>query len=702
MANLKRKKQIEERVIKLLEKSKDNTFYLKDLADSVPIGKHEYRYLVEVVNNLKREGKIVLRSRQYGSRSQPESKTTIKGTFDAGSLVRGYSYAFVISEKGDIFIDSEDISNAYNGDEVLIEIKYRRKGLLYGKVKEVIKRAFSHLSGDLNSYQGRHFFVPDLAKIHTTFEVSDLNGAAVNDKVLLEITDWGNRDLNTTPKGRVIEIIGKAGNTGTEEISLIKQFELPLSFSDTVLEEANGLPLDISESEIKRRKDFRDLPTFTIDPKTAKDYDDAISLVIKDSKYILYVHIADVSYYVSTDSELFNESVKRGNSFYFPRTVVPMLPERISNKICSLRPAEDKLTMTVITEFNKDFRVLKQSLCESVIRSSARLNYEEVDSFFAGKEHGIPEEIAGSLSVLRRISAHLSKERHAKGYIPFNMPDTVFEFSEEGKISDIIRTRETESHKLIENFMLLANEYTAHLLSSKAKSLIFRVHEFPEESSVEKILKLLTYYRIRYKKNLKTQKLIQQLLKAMPNDDYHRVFDPMILRSMKKARYDTDPIGHFGLAMEHYTHFTSPIRRICDLTIHHLIRQTLMNAKGKQSLNSRRLINIAETASEREIFADTAERETAYRFKKLYMHERIGDMFRALVVNINNNNIIVELDELPVTGVIPINSLDEDFSFYSRYMELIGRNTNRTIRLLDRLTVRLERIDFDMKFSLLD
>jgi len=576
MAKKTRKAEIESRVLEFLDSHKNNYFSLKNLSQSLHLRKHEYKILQEVMNKLKRDGEVVLKNRQFGIKTSPQSQM-VTGIFDAGSLVRGYSYAFVKCPDGDIFIDSEDISNAYHNDEVL------------------------------------------------------------------------------------------------------------------------------TEEEIQRRKDFRNLTTLTIDPSSAKDYDDAISLEIKDGKYVLYVHIADVTHYVRPGNNLFNEAVERGNSFYFPRSVIPMLPERLSNKICSLKPDEDKLTLSVVTTFDRNYNIEEQYVCESLIRSSARLNYEEVDDLFEEREHTIPSEIVQILLELRKLSEELSKRRYARGYIPFDMPDTEFEFDEDGNLSGITRSRETESHKLIENCMLLANEYTAELLHRKGKKAIYRIHEYPDEDSVRKILDLLTYYRLKYKKNQKTQKLIQGLLTSMPNEEYHRVFDPIILRSMKKARYDTEPIGHFGLATRYYTHFTSPIRRICDLAVHHLIRQHIWKQKYGADFQPNTIKEIADRASEQESLADNAERETSYQFKKLFMKDRIGETYQGLVVNMNNNNIIVELNDLPVSGIIPLSSLKDDkYNFYSRYMELIGKRGKRVFRLLDRLTVKLERIDFDLIFSLVE
>jgi len=702
MTNKNRKIEIESRVLEFLKDNKNSYFSLKELSQALQLRKHEYKSLQEVMNKLKRDNDVILKNRQFGIKTSPQSQK-VEGVFDAGSLVRGYSYAFVNCPSGDIFIDSEDISNAYHGDKVLVEIRYKRRGLLYGRIVKVKRRANNFLTGNIDHYQGKYYFLPDLAMIHTTFQITDLRSARKGEKVLLQIENWGDRENNKKPAGKVTEILGKAGNTRTEELALIKQFDLPLEFPRDVNDEVSNLDDNIDDREIRRREDFRNITTITIDPSSAKDYDDAISLEITDDHYVLYVHIADVTHYVRPGNHLFEEAVKRGNSFYFPRSVIPMLPEKLSNKICSLRPDEDKLTLSVVTRFDRNYNIEDQYICESLIRSSARLNYDEVDNIFEGRKHTIPEEIVHILKELRKLSQELSSRRYARGYIPFDMPDTEFEFDDEGNISAIKRSRETESHKLIENCMLLANEYTAELLHKKGKRSIYRIHENPDEDSVRKILDLLSYYRIKYKKNQKTQKLIQGLLTSMPNEDYHRVFDPIILRSMKKARYDTEPIGHFGLAIKYYTHFTSPIRRVCDLAVHHLIRQHIWKQKYGDNFQAKTVREIAERASEQESLADNAERETSYQFKKLYMKDKVGENYQGLVVNMNNNNMIVELNDLPVSGIIPLSSLKDDkYNFYSRYMELIGKRGKRVFRLMDKLTVKLERIEFDLVFSLVE
>ena len=703
MASERRKREITEQILILLEVNRGKYLTLKEISNLLQTRKHEYKTLNDLLNHLKRENKILLKNRRYGIAASPLPKQII-GQFDATSLVRGFSYAFVNHPDGDVLIDGEDIGNAFHNDEVQIRIKFKRRGLLHGVVEKVIKRANEQFTGNIEKYKGRLYFIPDLGKIDSIFDIIELAGAQENDKVVFKVEDWGSYSDLRRPAGRVVEVLGQAGDVNTETLAVMKQFELPLEFPPAVLAEVDKLSEEITEKDIKARTDLRDLPTITIDPETAKDYDDAISIIEVGKGYELYVHIADVSHYVKLNTLLFKEAFERGNSFYFSRQVIPMLPPKISNQICSLRPDEDKLTISVITKMDEKFRITSQSVVESVIRSKARLSYEQVDAYLEGSTEQIPEEAYIVIDNLSKLSKTLSNQRYAKGYIPFNMPELEFIYDDTGKIAELKRSMETESHKIVENCMLLANEYVATRLNEFSDTGMYRVHEFPDGEAVDRIIRLLAFYEVvPTKKNLRGQKLIQSLLELMPDDKYHRVFDPLILRSMKKAKYDVQPIGHFGLATKYYTHFTSPIRRLCDLTVHHLLKQHLWDTGDQKKLAENELKKIAGRASERELVADNVEREVAYNFKKLFMKDKVGEVYEGMIVNITNSNIVVEIDEIPVTGIVPISSLrDDSYRFYQIYMELIGRKTRKIYKLMDRVTVRLDRIEYDLIFTLLE
>ncbi len=692
-----------EKNIENLLKNNSSKFYtMREISKILKVNKLRQEELYQALNKLVNEQKIVLRNKHRYGINKAASPKTIVGRFDATSMAHGYSYAFVIGDKEDIFVDSEDTLNAFHGDIVEVDVKYKRKGSAYGVIRAIKERANKYYSGNIEKQRNRYFFVPDYRKIHRIFDVSNLNSATVNDKVMLEIEFWG--DYKKNPSGKVSEILGAAGDRAVEEMAIVRQLDLPLSFPDEVMNEIDSFSSEIDEREIAKRDDFRSVFTITVDPPTAKDYDDAISFEKTADGWDLFVHIADVSHYVKPGSAIFNEAVNRGNSYYFPLRVIPMLPEKLSNMVCSLRANEEKLVMTVVTSFDNSYKIIGQRLCEGVINSNARLNYGQVDDYFDGKESDLSDEVKNILDNLRQLSRYLYQQRYERGYIPFDLPDLEFSYDENLTIDNILRNKETESHKIIENCMLLANEYVATELAKKTKEGIYRVHEEPDGNAIEKVLKLLRFYHIKGQRGKNTHKLIQGLLEAMPDKDHHRVFDFFILRSMKKARYDTAPIGHFGLAMEFYTHFTSPIRRLSDLVVHHLARDIVLKKKKSPGFwDSNTLKDMAITASEKELLADDAERQTEMLFKKIYMQEQLGEIYSGLIVNISKTNIVVELDDIPITGVIPIASLTDDkYRFYQEYMELIGNRSGRVIKLVERVNVRVDKIDFDVILSFAD
>ena len=393
--------------------------------------------------------------------------------------------------------------------------------------------------------------------------------------------------------------MGLSGYPQVELLAVIRQYNLPLQFPPQVLQEIESVSSTIENTEIANRLDLRILYTFTIDPVSAKDFDDAISIEKMGSGWRLWVHIADVSHYLKTSSSAFKEALLRGNSFYFPKKVIPMIPERLSNLICSLRPDEDKLCLSVITDFDDLGNVINQSIHESIIRSNIRLTYREVDDFFNGVNADLPHTLHSSLNDGRELSSILSKKRIREGYVFFDLPDVEYEYDQEGFVRRIEVSEETESHKLIENFMLVANEFVASKLNSKCQLAVFRIHENPDPEKISRVCNLLRIYGIEINPHNDPNKFVQNILSALPNDDFHIVFDKIVLRSMKKAKYSPRCSRHFGLSIECYTHFTSPIRRICDLVVHHMCKQVLIHNRVRE-FDDQQLKMIAEISSERE------------------------------------------------------------------------------------------------------
>ena len=709
------------KVKNLLSVNRDQHFKIKDIARDIRLKKHKHKDLIDTLFILGKEEKIAVKGRTY-SYKNTESKRSrkarqegrsprssdgnsqhkvLQGTFDATSLARNKSYAFVITDSVDVFVSAEDTLNAYHKDKVEVEVRYGRQGKQFGIITRIVERAREQIVGKVQDYRGQYLLIPDNSRIHTNFMINKKDIPLKNTKdmkVVLQVTNWGNRELQKLPAGEIVEILGKAGDPDVEVLSVIKQYGLPLTFPDEVLAELNDLSDEITEEEIVLRHDLRDLPTLTIDPASAKDFDDAISFISTDNGYKLYVHIADVAHYVKPGMKLFEEAAKRGNSFYFPKRVIPMLPEKISNKICSLRPFEEKLTVTVQTNLDKNYRIASQEVYESIIKSNVRFNYEEIDELFEGKETKIEPEISKILFEMKKISAFLLEKRKQKGYLHFNLPETEFIFDEEGHISDLQRSSETESHQLIENFMLIANEYIAIRLSKQ--NTMYRIHENPDEKKLLNMKDIVKRYEMQLNLKQNYNYALQQLLDDMPSPLYHRVFDRMILRSMKRARYSVENEGHFGLAIQNYTHFTSPIRRLCDLIVHHQIKD-LINER-KEKFTRKEIFDYAGVGTEQESLADESEREVEMKNKLIFMKKKLGEEYDGIVIGVKPTGLIVEIDRYPITGVIPISSIKGEYLEYDdRYMMLIGKSSGLIFKLTDKVKVQVSNIDDEVKFQLI-
>jgi len=655
------------------------------------------------------------------SRVTKKKSQTYIGQFDATSLAKNYSYAYVICDEGkDILVSAEDTLNAYHGDTVEVRVVRYRNEKRYGIIDKVIKRHKERFVGVIESIKSKKYFRSDNLKIHTLFSIFDYTRVPDSSdkpiiiygsedgslKVMVEVINWGLRQTNKLPMCKVVEVIGEAGVPDVEIMSVIREFDLPIEFPDVVIDEANMFLEELCDKEIKRRKDFRDLFTITIDPVSAKDFDDAISLIEADNGELhLYVHIADVAHYIKQGSELFKEAVNRGNSYYFPKKVIPMLPERLSNKLCSLRPDEDKYTITVLSVFSKNGDLQKQEIYESVIRSDVRLAYEEVDEYYEGRKK--PKDwshaLYNSLDTMRKLSAQLSKTKYERGYLKFDLPEVEYIYDDEGYIENIVRSKETESHVVIENFMLIANEYVAKLLTKKAKETMYRIHEEPDEKDLHKITDMLRAYHINFSLDKDLNRTWQNLLDCLPDEKFHRVFDRLILRSMKKAKYSINHTPHFGLGLQTYTHFTSPIRRLCDLVIHMQLKDlvfkqsTTENRKQKTDNN---IFKLAGIATEREVIADDAERMMENKIVTTFMKKRLGKQFKATIINLTSNSIFVELDDIPVRGVIKLNKLQGDYYEYDERRCLIkGRRKGTTFRLCDAIDVFVVSVSEEILFD---
>jgi len=688
---------------------------------SIGLRKTEQADVQSVLNELVQELFIEKIGKKYSLRSdfieeivekeepalkEKEAKT-VTGTFDATSLAKNMSFAYVIMDDGiDIKISAEDTLNAYHRDIVEVELIKNKANRRIGIIKRIIERYSNKFVGTVDYVSKKKLFICDNLKIHNPFQISGTADNLKGKKVVIEIDNWGNRLMNQLPSGKIVEVLGDSGLPEVELLAVIRDFDLPLEFPEEVLKEALAIDGKITEADIAKRSDFRDIFTFTIDPISAKDFDDAISLEeLGEGKLRLYVHIADLAHYIKLDGEIFKEALNRGNSYYFPKKVLPMLPEALSNKMCSLRPDEEKMTVTVITDFDNNGAIISQDIKESVICSNARLSYEEVDLLFEDKEHGLDENIVKTLNLMRFLSQQLYKKRVQKGYLSFDLPEVEYIFDDEGYLVDLKRSQETDSHRLIENFMLVANEFVAKRLTKLTGTTIYRIHEEPNNEDLMKIKDILKFHKISFQVDENINKTWQNVLKCLPTEEYHRVFDRMVLRSMKKAKYSTAHIAHFGLGIPTYTHFTSPIRRLCDLIVHFQLKKyefhKALDEVGKNDLSSAAVFNYAGIATKKEALADESERAMEDKTLLAFMKKKVGDEFTGIIIAFTNSAMVIELDDLPVRGIVKYMSLTDDFyELYERLKVVKGRRRGRVFKLADKVEVSVDMVTDDIYFSL--
>ena len=683
---------------KLLLDYEGNYFKTKDIAKALKIKKHKYKDLMDTLYGMSRQRRIRRKDRTFGIENLQKPELIVEGIFDARSLVKNRSFAFVSSPEGDLYISAEDIQTAYHGDRVKVSVHSGSGGRKYGRVISVVKRAKTTFAGTFQRYRNSMYLVPDNGKIHTHLIVRDANGARSGQKVVMNIINWGSRELQKLPIGDITQVLGESGNPEVEILAVIMEYGLPLEFPEEVIDAAQAIDGSIKDEDIASRTDLRDLLTITIDPLSARDYDDAISLVQSGDEMVLYVHIADVAHYVVPGSPLYKEACERGNSYYFPRRVIPMLPTRLSNQICSLRPDEDKLALTVETHFSASGSMSRQTVYESVIRSDARLVYEQVDALFDGEKTDISEPIAAMLTSLHQLSKVLAKIRQEAGYLTFSLPESEYEFDDDGHLINIHRSRETDSHRLIENCMLVANQYICQRLS-KGETL-YRIHEDPNEDRINVILDILRKYNVDVYLQENLNKTLQHVLEELKTESFHRVFDRQILRSLKRARYSIENKGHFGLAMTYYTHFTSPIRRLCDLVVHLQIKDQIHHRPPR--FTRQELFDLAGKATEREMIADESEREVDWKNKRIFMKKKLGDEFSGIILAVQKNRIVVELDDYPVSGVIEMATVKKErFDFIEQYSRMVGRKTGKILGLTDKVTVMVSKVTDDIYFQLI-
>lgn len=683
-----------EKVLGYLEHQAPNPMRLDELCAVLEVPQQDIPSLQSILDELEREGLL--------ARTKKQRYSTIgKLGMIAGRFIgneRGFG--FVEQEGEDLFIGGAHTGQALNGDTVLARVILPAKGerRAEGEIIRVLEHANRFLVGTYQDSGSCGFVLPDDRKVPIDIHIrlTQRNGAKNDDKVVAEITDWGSGD--TSPEGRITEVLGNKYDVGTDILSILRSHGIPTQFPDDVRAEAARVGKTVAHRDKKGRLDLRKLSIITIDGADSKDLDDAISVEpCETGNYRLGVHIADVSHYVRPGSALNREAFERGTSTYLVDRVVPMLPEELSNGICSLNPHVDRLALSVFMTIDAHGNVVAHEIAKSVIRSATRMTYEDVTKILVDKDARLCKKYAKLVPQLKRmqeLSGILRKRRRMRGSIDFDFPECKIILDETGKPVDIQKYQITVSNQIIEDFMLLCNETVAEHMCKADIPFVYRVHEKPGEEKTAAFLEFLKNfgYTFRNPEHLRP-KDYQKLLNQMKGRKEERIVSTVMLRSLMKARYSDENLGHFGLAAKYYCHFTSPIRRYPDLVIHGIIKDMLDGKQPNRKQLERFVSKAALQASEREITAQEAERDADDLKKAEYMQAHVGETFTGVISSVTSFGMFVELNNT-VEGLVRMADLQDDYYRYDeRNHQLVGERTKKIYRIGDTVEIIVARAD---------
>ena len=625
--------------------------------------------------------------------------TEMVGTFQRKSNGKN---SFIPEEGGDpIFVAERNSAHAMNNDKVKITFYAKRKNReAEGEVIEILERANDTFVGTLEVAKSYAFLVTENRTLANDIFIpkDKLKGGKTGDKAIVKVTEWPDKAKN--PIGQVIDILGQAGDNTTEMHAILAEFGLPYVYPKAVETAADKIPAEISAEEIAKREDFRKVTTFTIDPKDAKDFDDALSIrKLKDGLWEVGVHIADVTHYVKEGSIIDKEAEKRATSVYLVDRTIPMLPERLCNFICSLRPNEEKLAFSVIFDITEKGEIKDSRIVHTVINSDRRFTYEEAQQIIETKEGDFKEEVL----TLDTIAKALREKRFSAGAINFDRYEVKFEIDEKGKPISVYFKESKDANKLVEEFMLLANRTVAEFVgkvpkNKKPKVLPYRIHDLPDPEKLENLSQFIARFGYKVRTSgTKTDisKSINHLLDDIHGKKEENLIETVSIRAMQKARYSTHNIGHYGLAFEYYTHFTSPIRRFPDMMVHRLVTKYM---DGGRSVSEAKYEDLCDHSSNMEQIAANAER-ASIKYKQVeFMSERLGQIYDGVISGVTEWGLYVELNENKCEGLVPVRDLDDDYyEFDEKNYCLRGRRKNKIYSLGDAITVRVARANLEKK-----
>lgn len=693
-----KKKELSKAVLDFFHAKQDEVISLKYIFSELKLTTHPLKMLcMDILSDLLADDYITeVDKNKYKLNNHGIEMT---GTFQRKSNGKN---SFIPEGGGDpIFVAERNSAHAMNNDKVRIAFYAKRRGCeAEGEVIEILQRANDTFVGTLEVEKSYAFLVTENRTLANDIFIpkDKLKGGKTGDKAVVKVTEWPDKAKN--PIGQVLDILGKAGDNTTEMHAILAEFGLPYVYPQSVEKAADKIPAEISAEEIARREDFRKVTTFTIDPKDAKDFDDALSIrPLKDRLWEVGVHIADVTHYVKEGSIIDKEAEKRATSVYLVDRTIPMLPERLCNFICSLRPNEEKLAFSAIFDITEKGEVRDSRIVHTVIESDRRFTYEEAQQIIETKEGDFKDEIL----MLDTIAKALREKRFTAGAINFDRYEVKFEIDEKGKPISVYFKESKDANKLVEEFMLLANRTVAEKIGKapkgkKPKVLPYRIHDLPDPEKLDNLAQFIARFGYRLRTSgTKTDvsKSINHLLDDIQGKKEENLIETVSIRAMQKARYSTHNIGHYGLAFDYYTHFTSPIRRFPDMMVHRLVTRYM---DGGRSVSETKYEDLCDHSSNMEQIAANAER-ASIKYKQVeFMSERLGQTYDGVISGVTEWGLYVELNENKCEGMIPIRDLDDDYyEFDEKNYCLRGRRKNRIYSLGDAITVKVARANLEKK-----
>ncbi|OSB09723.1 ribonuclease R [Paraclostridium bifermentans] len=704
--------ELKQKLLGLISEAAYNPLKKEELAMIFDIHHTEMPMFYNFLDELVESGYLILTKKgKYTSPNQ-------MGLFVGKLVSHKKGFGFVESDEEytqDLFIPADSLNGAMHNDRVIAEITTPAtdEKRAEGRIIKVVERAITDVVGTFQESKNFGFVLPDNKKFNKDIFIPKkfFNGARGNDKVVCRITQWPTEDRK--PEGKIIEILGQKGDRYVEIASVIREHGLPEEFPKKVLDEAEKVAIEIPQEEIDRRLDIRDMNIFTIDGEDAKDLDDAVSIEVLDNgNYKLGVHIADVTHYVKEKSKLDKEALKRATSVYLVDKVIPMLPKTLSNGVCSLNPFEDKLTLSVFMEINHKGDVVKHDIKETIINSKARMTYTEVSDILEKDDEKLKKtfaKVADDFFTAEKLARILMKRREKRGAIDFDFPEAKIILNNDGDVVDIVQYERRISNRIIEEFMLITNETVAEHFFWLNMPFVYRVHETPAHEKIETLNKFISTFGYVIKGDLESvhPKALQGIIEQIHGKTEEKAISTIMLRSLKQARYSPECVGHFGLAAQYYSHFTSPIRRYPDLQIHRIIKEFL-NGKISQKRQDQlaQIVDYASTqSSEREREAELAERDVKDIYKARYMEDRVGEEFVGIVSSVTSFGMFIELDNT-VEGLVRLADMGDDYYIFDENtFTILGERTKKMYRIGDVVKIKVEKVNVDFKeidFKLLE